>query len=76
MPLSDTWFDVGSLYTPVTDTGDRLFDLDDVEDDGELVVTDDDLRDEPNEDYHSHDYDIKQLIRQRRGLISDLVGGR
>ena len=58
-------------YSPITDTSDRLIDLQESDDYSDLTSLDSDLTDEPILDYHKNDYD--KVVRSKRGIISDIL---
>ena len=75
VPLSDS--STESLYIPVLITSYRLYSvLDDVDYTDDLVETDNDLTDEPDNDYHTHDYDVQDdvnvSVRNKRGQLKIL----
>ena len=66
LPRSD------ALYSLVTDSGDRTIDLDDIEDDDILTVSDEDLREEPSNDLEINGSEV--VARARRDVVGDVVG--
>ena len=76
VPLSDS--STESLYIPVLITSYRLYSvLDDVDYTDDLVETDNDLTDEPDNDCHAHDYYVKGginvSVRNKRGYLHDAI---